>query len=135
MLEKTFAILKPDAVEDRITGKLVSMIEDASFDIIRMQKIRMNPEQAREFYAVHKDKPFYGELVDYMISGPVVIMVLQKDDAIKAWRTLMGETNPAKAAPGTIRNLFGKSIGRNVTHGSDAPETAVREIKQFFPEL
>lgn len=135
MIEKTFAILKPDAVEDRIIGKLIDIIEQRDFAIKGMRLIQMTPAEAQQFYAVHKDRPFFGELVEYITSGPVVIMVLEKENAIKAWRDLMGETDPAKAAPDTIRKKFGKSIGRNVTHGSDAPETARQEIAQFFPEL
>ncbi len=135
MIEKTFAIIKPDAVHDRVTGKIIDMIEQKGFDIIALKKIAMTKAEAQQLYAVHKGKHFCDELVDYVISGPVIVMVLQKDNAIKAWRDLMGDTNPLKAADGTIRKLFGKSIGSNATHGSDAPETAAVEIAQFFPEL
>lgn len=135
MMQKTFAIIKPDAVSAKKTGKIIDMIEQNSFNIVRLQKIHWTKDQARTFYAVHKERPFFSELVEFMTSGPVVMMVLEKDNAIKAWRDLMGNTDPKKAESGTIRKLFGIDIGKNATHGSDAPETAIIEIKQFFPEL
>lgn len=134
MIEKTFAIIKPHAVKAGHTGPIISMIENHGFDIIRMQKITMNLQQAQQFYAIHKERPFFGELTSFIASGPCIIMVLQKDDAIRAWRELMGATDPAKAAPGTIRKEFGVDISENAVHGSDAPETARIEIEQFFPD-
>lgn len=135
MIEKTFAIIKPDAVAAKNAGKIIDIIESNGFEILRMQKAIWKKSDAERFYAVHKERPFFGELVEFMTSGPVVIMALQKDNAISAWRDLMGATNPAQAAEGTIRKLFGASIGNNATHGSDAAETAILEIGQFFPEL
>lgn len=134
-MEKTFAIIKPDAVEKKDTGKIIDLIEKNNFNIVRMEKTTLDIDQAKRFYAIHKDKPFFGELTEHITSGPCVIMVLEKDNAIQAWRDLMGATDPAKAASGTIRNLFGTSIGKNATHGSDAPETAKEEIGLFYPEL
>src|SRR5271169_5762652 len=135
MQERTFAIIKPDAVRAMRTGSIISIIEEAGFNILRREKTTINKDKAREFYAVHKDRPFFGELVDFISSGPVIIMALEKDNAIKAWRDLMGATDPAKAAEGTIRKKFGTSIGNNVVHGSDAPETAKMELNLFFPDL
>jgi nucleoside-diphosphate kinase len=132
MQERTFAIIKPDAVRAMRTGSIISIIEEAGFNILRLEKTTISKEKAREFYAVHKDRPFFGELVDFISSGPVVIMALEKDNAIKVWRDLMGATDPAKAAEGTIRKKFGTSIGNNVVHGSDAPETAKMELNLFF---
>lgn len=134
-MEKTFAIIKPDAVAAHHTGMIISLIELNKFTIKGMRKVHLTRAQAEEFYAVHKERSFFGELVEYMISGPVVVMALEKENAIQEWRDLMGATNPAKAAPGTIRKMFGTSIGNNATHGSDAPETAAVEVKFFFPEL
>ena len=131
-MERTFAIIKPGAVRDGNAGNIIARIEAEGFTISGMKKIQMSKAQAELFYAVHKARPFYGELVDSMISGPVVVMVLAKDNAIKAWRDLMGATNPAQAADNTIRKLFGTSIGENATHGSDAPETAAQEVPFFF---
>jgi len=135
MAEKTFAMLKPDVVKAGNIGKVISMIEQNGFNIVRMEKIKIPREKAELFYAVHKEKPFYDELVDFVTSGPVVVMALEKDGAIVAWRELMGATDPAHAAPGTIRQQFGTNIGINAVHGSDAPETAEVELKLFFPEL
>lgn len=134
-MEKTFAIIKPDAVKNRNAGAIIELIERNGFDILGMQKISMTKDQAEQFYAVHKERPFFGELIEYITSGPVIIMTLAKEHAIKDWRDLMGATNPAEAAAGTIRRMFGKDIGSNATHGSDAAETAKLEIGQFFPEL
>ena len=134
-MEKTLAIIKPDAVSARHTGMIINLIELNKFEIKGMKKTQLTRAQAEAFYAVHKERSFFGELVDYMISGPVVIMALEKENAILEWRDLMGATNPAKAAPGTIRKMFGTSIGSNATHGSDAPETAQAEVAFFFPEL
>jgi len=135
MMERTFAIIKPDAVAAHKTGNIIKIIEANRFAIKAMHKIEMSRMQAEQFYDVHKSKPFFGELVNYMISGPVVVMVLERENAIDAWRTLMGATNPVQAAIGTIRYLFGTSIGSNATHGSDGKETAQREIALFFPNL
>lgn len=135
MAERTLAIIKPDAVSKKFTGKIIDMIENHGFNIIRMQKLRMAHEHGQAFYAVHKDRPFYGELVEFITSGPVVVMALEKENAIKDWRTLMGATNPAQADAGTIRKLYAESIGKNAVHGSDAPETAKEEIKFFFHDL
>jgi len=132
MIERTFAIIKPDAVRAKQIGAIISMIEQAGFTIVHMEKTTISKEKAREFYAVHKDKPFFGELVDFISSGPVIIMELEKENAIKAWRDLMGATDPAKAAEGTIRKKFGTSIGNNVVHGSDQAETAKTELALFF---
>lgn len=134
-MEKTLAIIKPDAVRALNSGKIIDRIEAAGFSIVGMKKMHLTKAQAEAFYAVHKERPFYGELVEFMTSGPVVVMALAKDGAIKAWRDLMGATNPAQAAPNTIRKDFGASVGENATHGSDAPETAAVEVKFFFPEI
>lgn len=134
-VERTLAIIKPDAVKAKNSGKIIDRIEQEGFNILGMKKIQLTKIQAENFYAVHKGKPFYNELVEFMISGPVVVMVLEKQDAIKAWRDLMGDTDATKAAANTLRRLFGTSKGENATHGSDAPETAATEIKFFFPEL
>ena len=134
-MEKTFAIIKPDAVKAKNAGKIIDRIEKEGFEILGMKKIHLSKDQAEQFYAVHKERPFYGELVEFMTSGPVVVMTLQKENAIKAWRDLMGATDPAEAGENTLRKLYGSNKGENATHGSDAPETAAEEIKFFFPEL
>jgi len=134
-MERTFAIIKPDAVKKGLTGKIIDMIESNGFNILRMQKLRMAKDQAEQFYGVHKDRPFFGELVEFITSGPVVVLALEKENAIKAWRDLMGATNPAEANEGTIRKLYAASIGENAVHGSDAPETAQEELKFFFYDL
>ncbi len=133
-LERTFSILKPDATERNITGAINAIIEKAGLRIVAQKRVRISREQAEKFYAVHRERPFFGELVDFMISGPVVVQVLEGDNAIAKYREVMGATDPAKAAAGTIRKTHAKSIGENSVHGSDAPETAVREIAQFFSE-
>lgn len=127
-MQQTFAMIKPDAVKARNSGKIIDMIESHNFAIAALKKLQLTKEQAEEFYAVHKHRPFFGELVDFMTSGPVVIMILEKENAIADWRDLMGPTNPADAAPHTIRKLYGTNIGENATHGSDSPETAQQEI-------
>jgi nucleoside-diphosphate kinase len=132
MIEQTFAVIKPDAIAAGNSGKIIDMIEKNGFDIIRMEKVMLDPEMAKEFYAVHKERPFFKELIDFITSGPVIIMMLERDNAVKAWRDLMGETDPAKAAPNTIRKLFGASIGKNATHGSDSSATAEQELELFF---
>ncbi len=131
----TYAMIKPDAVIAKHTGKIIDEIEHNGFEIVRLQKVIISQELAEEFYAEHKEKPFFGELVEFVISGPVIIMALHKDNAITAWRDLIGATDPAKAAVGTIRNSYGTSIGNNAVHGSADSESAVRELGLFFPEL
>ena len=133
-IERTFSILKPDATERNLTGAINAIIEKASLRIVAQKRVRISREQAERFYAVHKDRPFFRELVDFMISGPVVVQVLEGDNAIAKYRDVMGATDPAKAAVGSIRKSHAKSIGENSVHGSDAPETAVKEIAQFFSE-
>lgn len=133
-IERTFSILKPDATERNLTGAINAMIEKANLRIVAQKRVRISREQAERFYAVHKERPFFRELVDFMISGPVVVQVLEGDNAIAKYRDVMGATDPAKAAGGTIRKSHAKSIGENSVHGSDAPETAVKEIAQFFSE-
>lgn len=134
-VERTLAIIKPDTVAAGHADRIINMIKDNNFTILREEKITLTRDQAERFYGIHKGKPFFEELVGMMTSGPIVVLALEKIDAIKAWRELMGNTNPAKAAPGTIRNLYGTSIGSNATHGSDAPETAAQELLFFFPDL
>ena len=133
-IERTFSILKPDATERNLTGAINAMIENAGLRIVAQKRVRISREEADRFYAVHKARPFFRELVDFMISGPVVVQVLEGDSAIAKYRDVMGATDPAKAAAGTIRKTHARSIGENSVHGSDAPETAVREIAQFFSE-
>jgi nucleoside-diphosphate kinase len=133
-MERTFSIIKPDATTRNLTGAVNAMIEQAGLRIVAQKRVRITKEQAEAFYAVHKERPFFRELVDFMISGPVVVQVLQGDNAIARYRDIMGATDPAKAAPGTIRKVHASSIGENSVHGSDAPETAVKEIAQFFSE-
>jgi len=131
-LERTFSILKPDCTARNLTGAVNAVIEKAGLRIVAQKRIHMTREQAGTFYAVHKERPFFGELVDFMTSGPVVVQVLEGEGAIAKYREVMGATNPANAADGTIRKLFAKSVGENTVHGSDAPETAKIEIAQFF---
>ena len=131
-LERTFAIIKPDAVLRGLQGEILSRIHKAGFKIVAVRSLRLTKEEAGGFYAVHKERPFFGELTDFMSSGKVFAMVLEAEGAILKWRDTMGATDPKKAAPGTIRHDLGTSIGNNVTHGSDAPETAAFEIGYFF---
>jgi len=131
-IERTFSIIKPDATERNLTGAINALIEKAGLRIVAQKRIRMTREQAETFYAVHKARPFFGELVDFMISAPVVVQVLEGENAVLKHRDVMGATDPSKAADGTIRKLHAKSIGENSVHGSDAPETAAIEIAQFF---
>ncbi len=131
-IERTFSIIKPDATGRHLTGAINAMIEKAGLRIVAQKRVRMTREQAETFYAVHRQRPFFSELVETMTSGPVVVQVLEGDNAIAAYRDLMGATDPAKAAPGTIRKVHAKSIGENSVHGSDAADTAVKEIAQFF---
>ncbi len=134
MIEHTFAMIKPDAVNAKNAGKIIDMIEQNGFTVLRLVKGQLSKDMAALFYDVHKDKPFFGEMIDFVTSGPVIIMALEKENAIKAWRDLMGATDPLKAAEGTVRKTFGTSIGNNAVHGSDAPETAARELMLFFGE-
>ena len=133
VMEKTLAIIKPDAVAQRVTGQIIRRIDEEGFLIRAMRMVRLSEVQAEGFYAVHSQKPFFVSLTAFMSSGPVVVLVLEAEDAIRKWRDLMGETDPTKAAGTTIRKEFGSSIERNATHGSDAVETAVQEINYFFP--
>lgn len=130
---RTLTIVKPDAVAAGNTGAILSAIEDAGFRIVAMRMVRLDREEAGGFYAVHRERPFYGSLCEFMSSGPAVPAVLERDDAISGLRELMGATNPAEAAPGTIRARFASSIERNAIHGSDSPESAAFEIGYFFP--
>ncbi|HYA86162.1 MAG TPA: nucleoside-diphosphate kinase [Nitrospirota bacterium] len=134
-MEKTFAIIKPDAVSRNISGKILSKIEENGFTIVAMKKLWLTKKEAEGFYAVHKGKPFFESLTSYMSSAPCIAMVLEKQDAIAAWRKLMGTTNPANADRGTIRKEFALDLEKNSVHGSDAVETAAFEIKYFFSEL
>ena len=131
-VQRTFSIIKPDATARNLTGGVNAVIEKAGLRIVAQKRIHMTKAQAEAFYAVHSARPFFGELVDFMISAPVVVQVLEGDNAIARYRDVMGATNPANAAEGTIRKLFAKSVGENSVHGSDAPETAAMEIAQFF---
>jgi len=131
-MERTFAIIKPDAVERGLSGKIITKIEEAGFAIAGMKKIHLSRAQAEGFYYVHKERPFFNDLCSFMSRSPVIVMCLQKENAIADWRTLMGATNPANAEPGTIRKEFAKNIEENSSHGSDAPETAAFEIPYFF---
>jgi nucleoside-diphosphate kinase len=131
-IERTFSILKPDVTTRNLTGAVNARIEAAGLRIVAQRRVKMTREQAETFYAVHRERPFFGELVEMMTSGPVVVQVLEGEDAIARYREIMGATDPAKAAPGTIRKEFARSMGENSVHGSDAPETAAKEIAQFF---
>jgi nucleoside-diphosphate kinase len=131
-LERTFAIIKPDAVSKGQQGEILSRVHKAGFKIVAIKTMRLTKEEAGGFYAVHKERPFFGELTDFMSSGKIVALVLEAEGAIAKWRDAMGATDPKKAAPGTIRHDLGTSIGNNCTHGSDAPETAAFEIGYFF---
>lgn len=131
-VQRTFSILKPDATRRNLTGAVNAVIEKAGLRIVAQKRIQMTKAQAETFYAVHKERPFFGELVEFMTSDPVVVQVLEGENAITAYRDVMGATNPANAAEGTIRKLFAESVGENTVHGSDAPETAAIEIAQFF---
>ena len=132
MSQRTLAIIKPDAVKRRLAGKILQRVEDSGFSIRAMRRIHLSKQQAEGFYDVHRARPFFASLTEFMSSGPCVVVVLEADDAIKKWRTLMGATDPAKADAGTLRKEFAESIERNATHGSDAPETAAYEIGYFF---
>lgn len=131
-MERTLAIIKPDAVERRLVGQILARIEAAGFTVRAMRLRRLTKRDAEGFYAVHRERPFFGSLIDFMSSGPCVLLALEAPDAIRTWRALMGATDPAKADAGTLRKEFGTSIERNATHGSDAPETAAFELGYFF---
>jgi nucleoside-diphosphate kinase len=131
-IEHTFSIIKPDATARNLTGAINAIIEQAGLRIVAQRRVRITREQAQTFYAVHRERPFFGELVDFMVSGPVVVQVLEGENAIAKYREVMGATDPAKAVVGTIRKVHAKSIGENSVHGSDAPDTAAKEIAQFF---
>ena len=133
-LERTFSIIKPDATRRNLTGKIIAKFEDAGLRVVASKRIHMTRAQAEGFYGVHKDRPFFGELVSQMIAEPVVVQVLEGENAILKNREIMGATNPANAAEGTIRKEFALSVGENSVHGSDAPETAAQEIKYFFTD-
>src|SRR6201992_4218218 len=131
-VERTFSIIKPDATKRNLTGAVNALIETAGLRIVAQKRVRITREQAETFYGVHRQRPFFGELVEFMTSGPVVVQVLEGENAIARYREVMGATDPAKAAEGTIRKLYAQSVGENSVHGSDAPETAAVEIAQFF---
>jgi nucleoside-diphosphate kinase len=134
-IERTFAIIKPDAVSKGQQGDILARIHQAGFKVVAIKSMRLTKEEAGGFYAVHRERPFFGELTDFMSSGKIIAMVLQADGAILKWRDTMGATDPQKASPGTIRRDLGTSIGNNCVHGSDAPETAAFEISYFFAGL
>jgi len=131
-VERTFSIIKPDATERNLTGAINAIIEGGGLRIVAQKRVRITREQAETFYGVHRERPFFGELVEFMTSGPVVVQVLEGEGAIAKYRDVMGATDPSKAAAGTIRKTHAKSIGENSVHGSDAPDTATKEIAQFF---
>ena len=131
-MEKTLAIIKPDAVKKRVIGKIIQRIEDEGFEILKMKMVHLSQDEAKRFYYVHKDKPFYNSLTEFMSSGRIVVLLLEGEEAIKHWREGMGATDPAQAKPGTLRREFGFSIERNAVHGSDSPQTAEFEIQFFF---
>ena len=131
-MERTFAIIKPDAVAARFTGRILQRIEAEGFQIRAMRMVNLSQKEAEGFYAVHRERPFFASLTQFMSSGPAVVLALEAPDAIRKWRTLMGATDPAKADAGTLRKEFGRSIENNATHGSDAPETAAFELGYFF---
>ncbi len=133
-IERTLSIIKPDATERNLTGKINAMLEDAGLRIVAQRRIRLSREQAESFYEVHNERSFFGELVDYMISGPVVVQVLEGEDAVLVHRAVMGATNPAQADDGTIRKLFAVNVQENSVHGSDSNENATKEISFFFSD-
>uniref|UniRef100_I2PZT2 Nucleoside diphosphate kinase n=1 Tax=Desulfovibrio sp. U5L TaxID=596152 RepID=I2PZT2_9BACT len=134
-MERTLSIIKPDAVSRNLAGAILKMIQDAGLTVVAMKMIQLSKAEAEGFYAVHKERPFFGSLVDFMISGPVVVSILEGDDAIARYRKLMGATNPANADEGTIRKIHALDIEKNSVHGSDAPETAAFETSYFFSKL
>jgi nucleoside-diphosphate kinase len=131
-LQKTFSIIKPDAVATGKAGKILSLLEENGFRVVALRMVKLSQPQAEGFYAVHRERPFFGSLVKFMTEGPVIVMALEREDAVKKLREVMGATNPANAADGTVRKLFAESIERNSIHGSDAPETAAEELAYFF---
>jgi nucleoside-diphosphate kinase len=133
--ERTLSIIKPDATARNVTGKIVAMFEDGGLRVVAQKRLRLSKEMAQQFYAVHAERPFYGELVEYMCSGPVVAQVLEGESAITKNREIMGATNPANAEPGTVRAAFGQNVQENAVHGSDSPENAVKEIGFFFSDI
>lgn len=135
MSERTLAIIKPDAVKNRVEGQIIERILASGFRIAALRMVQLTREKAEGFYAVHRQRPFFKDLTAFMSEGPVIVMVLEAENAIQRWRDLMGATNPAQAAEGTIRRAFGAGIERNATHGSDAPDTAAFEIAYFFSEM
>lgn len=134
-MEKTFAIIKPDAFAAGNAGKILARIHEEGFKVVGLKKLYLSKKEAEGFYYVHRERPFFSELTDFMSSGPCIVMVLEAEEAIKKWRDLMGATDPAEAAEGTLRKEFGTYVGENATHGSDAPETAAFEISYFFAGL
>jgi nucleoside-diphosphate kinase len=134
-MEKTFSIIKPDAVAAGKSGKILALLEESGFRIVALRMVKLSRPQAEGFYAVHRERPFYSSLVTFMTEGPVIVMALERADAVAKLREVMGATNPANAAEGTIRKLYAESIERNVIHGSDAPETAAQELQYFFNSI
>lgn len=134
-VERTFAIIKPDAVAAGKAQEIIKAIEDRGFTVVAQRELTIDKETAEKFYGVHADKPFYGELVNFITSGPSVVLALEKEDAISDWREFMGATNPTEAAEGTLRKTYGTDIGHNAVHGSDSSDSAAQELKLFFPEL
>jgi nucleoside-diphosphate kinase len=134
-MERTLAIIKPDAVGSRLAGRIIQRIEEAGFQIRAMRLLHLSPREAEGFYAVHRERPFFPSLTKFMSSGPVIVLALEAEDAIRKWRNLMGATDPGKADAGTLRKEFGRSIENNATHGSDAPDTAAFELGYFFPGI
>jgi len=134
-LQKTFSIIKPDAVATGKAGKVLSLLEENGFRIVALRMTKLSQSQAEGFYAVHRERPFFGSLVKFMTEGPVIVLALEREDAVKKLREVMGATNPANAAEGTVRKLYAESIERNAIHGSDAPETAAEELKYFFTTI
>jgi nucleoside-diphosphate kinase len=130
----TFAMIKPDAVEKNHSGKIIDLIEANGFSVVKIKKFVMPKALAEAFYQVHSARPFYGELVDFITSGPVVALALSRNDAVEQWRNLMGATNPSEASEGTVRKLFGESIGKNASHGSDSSENAIKELSLIFQQ-
>jgi len=134
-MQKTFSIIKPDAVASGKAGKILALLEENGFRIVALRMVKLSQSQAEGFYAVHRERPFYASLVKFMTEGPVIVMALEREDAVKKLREVMGATNPANAAEGTVRKLYAESIERNAIHGSDAPETAAEELRYFFNSI
>jgi nucleoside-diphosphate kinase len=134
-MQKTFSIIKPDAVASGKAGKILALLEENGFRFVALRMVKLSQSQAEGFYEVHRERPFYGGLVKFMTEGPVIVMALEREDAVKKLRDVMGATNPANAAEGTVRKLYAESIERNAMHGSDAPETAAQELQYFFNSI